>query len=47
MTLSEELTKLSSVFFDTAPIIYYVEAHPQFGPLNFIFYRYTNTDRGG
>ena len=33
MTLSEDLTRLDSLFFDTAPIIYYIEAHPQFGPL--------------
>lgn len=33
MTLSEELTRISRIFIDTAPIIYYIEAHPQFGPL--------------
>ena len=33
MTLSQELSQLNSIFFDTAPIIYYIEAHPQFGPL--------------
>lgn len=33
MTLSEELTRISSIFIDTAPVIYYIEAHPQFGPL--------------
>lgn len=33
MTLSEELTRLETIFFDTAPIIYYIEAHPRFGPL--------------
>lgn len=33
MTLSQDLTRLDSLFFDTAPIIYYVEAHPKFGPL--------------
>lgn len=33
MTLSEELSKIRSVFIDTAPIIYYIEAHPQYGPL--------------
>jgi predicted nucleic acid-binding protein len=33
MTLSEELTRINSIFIDTAPIIYYIEAHPQFGPL--------------
>ena len=33
MTLSEELARIKSIFIDTAPIIYYIEAHPQFGPL--------------
>lgn len=33
MTLSEELTRVNTIFIDTAPIIYYMEAHPQFGPL--------------
>ena len=33
MTLSEELNQINSIFIDTAPIIYYIEAHPQFGPL--------------
>lgn len=33
MTLSDELEKISAPFIDTAPIIYYIEAHPQFGPL--------------
>jgi hypothetical protein len=33
VTLSEELTRIDSIFIDTAPIIYYIEAHPQFGPL--------------
>jgi len=33
MTLSEELAQVNSIFIDTAPIIYFIEAHPQFGPL--------------
>lgn len=33
MTLPEELAGISSIFVDTAPVIYYIEAHPQFGPL--------------
>ena len=33
MTLSEELSRINSLFIDTAPVIYYIEAHPQFGPL--------------
>ncbi len=33
MTLAHELSQINTVFIDTAPIIYYIEAHPQFGPL--------------
>jgi hypothetical protein len=33
MTLSDELVQIHSIFLDTAPIIYYIEAHPQYGPL--------------
>ncbi|MDI6763685.1 MAG: type II toxin-antitoxin system VapC family toxin [Thermodesulfobacteriota bacterium] len=33
MTLSEEIARINSIFIDTAPIIYYIEAHPQFGLL--------------
>jgi predicted nucleic acid-binding protein len=33
MTLVDELDKIDSLFIDTAPIIYYIEAHPKFGPL--------------
>jgi predicted nucleic acid-binding protein len=33
MNLSDELIAVRSVFMDTAPIIYYIEAHPQYGPL--------------
>ena len=33
MTLSDDLAQIRSVFIDTAPIIYYIEAHPQYGPL--------------
>ena len=33
MTLPEELARINSIFIDTAPIIYYIEAHPDFGPL--------------
>ena len=33
MTLAEELARVSTIFVDTAPVIYYIEAHPQFGPL--------------
>ena len=33
MSFSEELTNINTIFIDTAPVIYYIEAHPQFGPL--------------
>ena len=33
MTLSQELIQIKSIFIDTAPVIYYIEAHFQFGPL--------------
>ncbi len=33
MTLAEELFQVDSLFLDTAPVIYYIEAHPQFGSL--------------
>lgn len=33
MTLIAKLASVRSIFLDTAPIIYYIEAHPQFGPL--------------
>ncbi len=34
MSLSDELShQIDTVFIDTAPIIYYIEAHPEFGPL--------------
>jgi predicted nucleic acid-binding protein len=34
MRLSDELAKIDTIFIDTAPIIYYIEAHPHFGPLS-------------
>jgi len=33
VSLSKEISNIHSIFIDTAPIIYYIEAHPQFGPL--------------
>ncbi|HHT9126982.1 MAG TPA: type II toxin-antitoxin system VapC family toxin [Candidatus Brocadiia bacterium] len=33
MTLGDEFSQISTIFIDTAPVIYYIEAHPQFGPL--------------
>jgi predicted nucleic acid-binding protein len=34
MTLSDELSVISTIFIDTAPVIYYIEAHPEFGNLS-------------
>lgn len=33
MTLAEKLARLHAIFIDTAPVIYYIEAHPLFGLL--------------
>ena len=33
MTISKALEEIQTVFLDTAPVIYFIEAHPQFGPL--------------
>lgn len=33
MTISDELEQINTIFIDTAPVIYYIEAHPEFGPL--------------
>ena len=33
MTLSDELAQVNTIFIDTAPVIYFIEAHPQFGHL--------------
>ena len=33
MTLADELSQASIIFIDTAPLIYYIEAHPKFGAL--------------
>ena len=33
MNLSLELNLINTIFLDTAPVIYFIEAHPQFGPL--------------
>jgi predicted nucleic acid-binding protein len=34
MTLADELSELDTVFMDTAPIIYHIEAHSVFGALS-------------
>jgi predicted nucleic acid-binding protein len=34
LRLNGELSRLNTIFLDTAPIIYYIEAHPLFGPLS-------------
>jgi len=33
LSLSDDIAQINTIFIDTAPIIYYIEAHPQFGPL--------------
>ena len=33
MILSDKIYQTSKIFIDTAPIIYYIEAHPLFGRL--------------
>ena len=33
MNLSADLDQINTIFIDTAPIIYFIEAHPEFGPL--------------
>lgn len=33
MTLLEEIERIETIFIDTAPIIYYIEAHPDFGEI--------------
>lgn len=33
MQLLDEISKLTTIFIDTAPIIYYIEDHPKFGRL--------------
>ena len=32
MNLSNELSQSNTIFIDTSPIIYYIEAHSEFGP---------------
>ena len=33
MNFSETLEEIKTIFLDTAPVIYFIEAHEQFGPL--------------
>ena len=33
MNFSETIEKIKTIFLDTAPVIYFIEAHDQFGPL--------------
>ncbi len=33
MILSEALGQIKTIFLDTAPVIYFIEAHDEFGPL--------------
>jgi len=34
MTLPEDLSKVNTLFIDTAPIIYFIEAHPKYGQIS-------------
>ena len=34
MTLAEHLSSVRQLFLDTAPVIYFVEQHPRYLPLN-------------
>ena len=34
MALSDKLNQIKTIFIDTAPIIYFIEAHPKFGLSN-------------
>lgn len=33
MNLAQEISHIDSIFIDTVPVIYYIEAHPKFGYL--------------
>jgi hypothetical protein len=33
MIFPEALAEIKTIFLDTAPVIYFIEAHDQFGPL--------------
>ena len=34
MTPQEELDSIRSIFIDTAPVIYFIEGHPTYGPIS-------------
>jgi len=36
MNFSKSLKQIKTIFLDTAPVIYFIEAHDQFGPLGVI-----------
>jgi len=38
LNIADEIKNINSIFIDTAPIIYYIEAHPQFGPITKNFF---------
>ncbi|MCX6640604.1 MAG: PIN domain-containing protein [bacterium] len=33
MTIKSEIRRIDTLFIDTAPIIYFIESHPQYGPI--------------
>ena len=43
--ISEQLDKLESIFIDTAPIIYFIEAHPVYGKLVKTIVEYFQTQK--
>jgi predicted nucleic acid-binding protein len=45
MNLTETFDQIRTVFLDTAPIIYFIEAHDKFGPLVMQIVKLMNGDR--
>ena len=43
--ISEQLDKLESIFIDTAPIIYFIEAHPVYGKIVKTIVEYFQTQK--
>jgi hypothetical protein len=45
LNIEKDLSRIGSVFFDTAPIIYYIEGHDTYGPLMKQIDRYIHINR--
>ncbi|MCX7635742.1 MAG: PIN domain-containing protein [Syntrophales bacterium] len=45
MTLSETIGSIKTIFLDTAPVIYFIEAHDRFGPLVKQVVEFMNSNR--